>query len=99
MSDLVHRLEAASTLCVTIDSKDVITQILCHARRQSGQHPVGFSEGYASVRRSLCSRGAQRLAYRIGTPSSLALISSGFCCDCLLQSLRLLGLHQEEEVV
>ena len=42
MSDLVHRLEAASTLCVTIDSKDVITQILCHARRQSEQRPVGF---------------------------------------------------------
>ena len=42
MSDLVHRLEAASTLCVAIDSKDVITQILCHAHSQSRQHPVGF---------------------------------------------------------
>ena len=40
--------------------------------------------------RSLGSQGSTRLAYSIGTPSSLILTSSGFCCGYLLLTHLLL---------
>ena len=76
----------ASHDCVIPDGESASSLYKIHFQKSGGQWCGQFvhCKGHASPDRLLGSQGSTRLAYRIGTPGSLILTSSGSCCNHLL---------------